>query len=981
MSTQKKSFKETLNLPKTDFSIRANAKQTEPAIRQRWFEGELYRKTYEHAGQDKTFILHDGPPYANGNIHMGTAFNKVLKDTINKYKRMTGHYVPYKPGWDCHGLPIEFKVLQEMGITRKDQEVDPSALKKACRETAQTWIDVQRSEFVELGVLADWSAPYSTMSYGYEAQIVRSFASFVKKGFIRRQLKTVPWCFSCKTALAAAEIEHKERKDPSCYILFGIADEIMQEIFADVMKQRPSLQAHFLVWTTTPWTIPLNRAVVLNPDAEYVLLEGKEENQAFIVGAKRADDICQMLEIEKKVLATFKSEIFKGQYALHPLVKDLTVSVLHDNAVLTSDGTACMHMAPGCGPEDYLIARKNDIEVYSPLAADGTYSDAILPKELVGMSITDGQIWVMRALKERGALLHKTSLRHSYPHCWRCRNGLMFRATEQWFCNLSHNDLTGKAMSATDAVQFMPSTGSTRLRSTIESRSEWCISRQRYWGVPIIALLCNECDAPYLDASFIESVADKIAQKGIEFWDAVSLASLRKEGILSGSLACGACGNDAYDHFRKETDILDVWFDSGVSHYAVLDRVEELSSPADLYLEGSDQHRGWFQSSLLTSMVLKERPPTKAILTHGYVVDGDGRKMSKSLGNTVAPQEVMQKYSVDILRLWVASVDYASDMVLSDTLLKNVAEVYRKIRNTCRFLLSNIYDFDSTRDMVEIENLRAIDQYALARLHEVAQKIDDAYEHYQTQTVYQTLGAYCASELSSFFLDIMKDRLYCDKADGHSRRSAQTACYIILDTLVRRMAPILSYLAEEVSDHYMVDKEKSIHLHQWIATVPVWDFLAKKSIDAAKIHVQLPTPQSARLDISPVARSAQWQMLEMLRDCVLKSLEELRHQESIKHSLEAQLHVYIDSGSPEGKTLQSFLGGLAPAEDATSFLKEFCIVSQVSIHKDPSSLEATALPWAYIMVQPAQGDKCPRCWQFDTAAHEDGLCQRCQPLV
>ncbi len=595
MSAQdgKKSYKDTLNLPTTDFSIRANAKQKEPELLARWDKEDLYKKTYSaNKGQEK-YIMHDGPPFANGHIHMGTTFNKVFKDIVCKFKRMSGFHAPFKPGWDCHGLPIELKAIAEMSDGKKDLKLDNIKFKTACRKYASKWIDVQLEEFKQLGVLANWDDRYLTMAPEYEASIIRAFSKFVESGYIERKLKTVPWCSHCKTVLATAEIEYKERKDPSVYILFPFVDKGKKKLFSSFSDMNIGL----LVWTTTPWTIPLNRAVVLNPSADYLLLQGAEKNQAFIVGADLADNICSAFEIEKKILATLKSSDFKGLKVKHPFVEELEVPILLDRMVTLDDGTACMHMAPGCGPEDYILATQNGIEIFSPLSIDGKYTKGIEPKELEGMSIDDGQIWVIKKLASLGRLLHKSSIRHSYPHCWRCRNGLMFRATKQWFCNLQKNNLLETALGEIENINFVPPNCKTRLTSTVANRGEWCISRQRKWGVPIPAFLCTECEEVYLNGTFIQRVADGVEKEGIEYWDKLDSTMLISENLLPKDFKCFNCGNSDLSKFKLERDTLDVWFDSGVSHFIVLkDKKNDLSFPADLYVEGSDQHRGWFQA-------------------------------------------------------------------------------------------------------------------------------------------------------------------------------------------------------------------------------------------------------------------------------------------------------------------------------------------------------------------------------------------------
>lgn len=955
----KNPYQDTLNLPQTDFSLRANAAIKEPEIIAFWERNGINQTANELNKGKRKFILHDGPPYTNGPIHSGHALNKILKDIVVKSKRMAGFYTPYVPGWDCHGLPIELKVTTQLGIEKSSKKTleERISLKKACREYAAKWLDVQRDEFKDLGILSDAEHRYATMDPAYEADILRAFSVFVEKGFIERKGRTVPWCFTCQTVLATAEIEYKDRKDPSCYIIFDLDAETYRTTFPFLHEQKPNLNVGFLVWTTTPWTIPLNRAVVINPETVYVVLQGKEDNQAFIVAQALADKVCAQLGIEKKELAEFDAPVFAprvrdGQQVRimvhHPLFDDRKVPVILDDMVLVGEGTACLHSAPGCGPEDYLFGLRHGLEIFSPLSSDGRYTHGIFPIELEGMSILDGQIWVIKTLAHRGKLVHKVSINHSYPHCWRCRNGLMFRATDQWFCDLKKNDLVAAATKEIDNINFYPAWGKARLQSFISNRAEWCISRQRVWGVPITAILCEVCDHAYLDATFIRKIADKVAQRGIEYWDEVTIAQLQAEGIISSHFACPTCGNNDLQKFVQERDILDVWFDSGVSSYAVARNDERLGVPVDLYLEGSDQHRGWFQSSLLCAMVLYGHSSTKGFLTHGYVVDENHRKMSKSLGNGIEPQEIIKQYSRDILRLWVASVDAEGDVVISDKLLKNVAEIYRKIRNSCRFMISNLYDFNPVSDMVSFDNLLAVDRYALTRLAQVQQQIEKHYTEYNFSGVIQELNTFCVNDLSALYLDVSKDRLYVEQPHSHMRRSAQTVLYTLLNTMTPLMAPVLSFLAEEVSDHYdKGQKQQSVHLE-----------LFRKPLAITQA----------------VYTDEAWKQLHQLRDVVLTALEEQRRQDVIRHSLEAQMTLCLQL--PE--SLQQFFAALAPQETVTRFLKDWFIVSHVELVDVSSDLQPTSLPWVHLKACHANGFKCLRCWQWD--ASQD-LCTRCKAIV
>lgn len=936
-SAEVKNFKDTLNLPRTDFPIRPQAAIDDPLMLARWEKERLYtRSFYKHEG-NQTFILHDGPPYANGHIHLGHAYNKILKDIVGKSQRMFAKQAPITPGWDCHGLPIEIKVTQEHpGLSRTE-------LKKACRVYAQHWIDVQRAEFKRLGVLMDWDRPYITMSYAYEAATLRAFGEFVAGGYIERKNKTVPWCYHCKTVLAQAEIEYKERKDPSIYVLFPLVQQAVDTLFPHLAGN----SVHFLVWTTTPWTLPLNRAVLLRPDTHYVVLN---LNGSYVIIAKDlAHKVAALVNGSPDHYGEVSSHEFIKQQvqARHPFITDLEVPVILDQSVMIDEGTACVHCAPGAGPDDYDIGVKHGLAIYSPVGPDGKYTQEVQPVELVGMSIDDGQIWVIKKLSELQRLLFKTSIRHSYPHCWRCHHGLIFRATKQWFCDLSRNNLKERVVEAIDTITTVPENSSNRLRATIEGRLEWCLSRQRVWGTPIPAIVCTACDYAHTSQELVEKVAHGVEKEGIEFWDTVSLRDL-----IPAPFSCPSCKGTGWE---KEYDILDVWFDAGISHYAVLLHNKELRFPADMYLEGKDQHRGWFQSSLLSSMALEGVPSMKTIMTHGFTVDARGQKMSKSLGNVVAPEELIKKLGTDGLRLWVASIDCAGDAVVSDILINNVQEVFRKIRNTCRFLLSNLYDFNVETDAVAMDDLHVLDYYALRELARIQKIVCDAYGIYNITGVFHKLGDYCAVNLSSRYLDIIKDRLYCDEAHGHARRSAQTACWYIIDSLTRLMAPIMSFTAEQVSDLYQTHKTESIHLQKFAALPKVFE-------------------ENLGND-EPI-----WLLLDTIRSAVLKSIEPYREKGIIKHPLEAQIFISLET-MKDYALLQNFFIDLERREQSIEeFMKEFFIVSKVTM-ADQAALEKTLVPGLYVRVEHAAGTKCPRCWQWEETTDPDGLDIRCQRIV
>jgi len=971
---KKNEYSDTLNLPKTDFPIRAQFAIFDAAILQRWAEEKLSEKTFVHNDGKIKFILHDGPPYANGNIHLGHAYNKISKDIITKSERMSGKHVPVIPGWDCHGLPIELKVTQETpGLSRQ-------GLKSACRKYAQKWIDTQREEFKKLGVMMHWDKPYTTMDFSYEAAIVRAFGEFYKQGCIQKKLKTVPWCASCQTVLANAEIEYAERKDPSVYVQFPLSSLVSPTLFPEAQGQQVSL----LVWTTTPWTLPLNRAVVLHPGATYALVD--MGGKLVVLGKELVEKVACIAGVQgARVLKMFVAEELIGQRVQHPFIADLTVPIIGDGFVSLEDGTACVHSAPGCGPEDYEVGLKNNLEIYSPITADGKYSSEINPAELAGMPVADGQIWVIKKLAELDRILFKQSIRHSFPHCWRCRNGLIFRATSQWFCDLLHKDLKDHALKAIPSIRMVPESGQNRFSATLEGRIEWCLSRQRSWGVPIPALNCLDCGHMFTSPELIEVAACGIAQEGIEFWDKVSVEQL-------GVRACVSCASTS---LKKEFDILDVWFESGVSHYAVLLPNPSQAYPADMYLEGKDQHRAWFQSSLLTSLVLEKSASMKEILTHGFTVDEHGKKMSKSLGNVVSPGQIVDKVGTDGLRLWVASSDYDSDPVVSELLLKNIAEVYRKVRNTSRFLLSNLYDFDIEKDVVDVSSMLAIDQYALVRLHTFNMTMQAAYRDRKTTAVFHELADYCSKDLSAFYLDIIKDRLYVERADGHARRSAQTVCYHILHTMTTVMAPILSLTAEQIFDFYKKSDQGSIHLQDFADTLSLFTSVMH-SQDVDKSHK--PT-----LGVNHNAAHVEseflmmWEKLSLMRGAVLKSLEVLREQGLVKHSLDASIVVSLTSNFAGYEKLKEYCSGL-PGQTFAAFLKEYFIVSHIEVIDAPLSCMVEVLPGLFIAVSKAAGLKCNRCWQWaqdcviknqDSFARHDigaaisgvALCGRCAHVL
>ena len=965
MSEEKKpSYKDTLNLPKTDFPIRPNPKIEDEELLKRWEKEDIYGKTFILNEGSEKYILHDGPPYANGPIHLGHAYNKILKDIVTKSQRMSGKHVPVTPGWDCHGLPIELKVSKENpGASR-------SELQKLCREYATKWIDVQRDQFKELGVFMDWNRPYLTMNFKYEADTIRAFGQFIEQGLIEKKNKTVSWCPSCETVLASAEIEYQERKDPSVYVKFPLKEESVNSLTPELYGKNIS----FLVWTTTPWTLPLNRAVLLKPKTDYVVL--KNGDSFLIVGEPLADKICNMLEIKKDVVAKISAEKFQGAQVLHPF-NEKYVPVLLEGFVSTEDGTAIVHCAPGCGPEDYEVGIRNNLAIYSPISPSGKYTKGIEPAELEGVSVTEVHGWVITKLTENGRLVHKASVRHSYPHCWRCRNGLIFRATSQWFCNLSRKNLKDRAFEAIDKIEFIPKQSANSLKAAIENRLEWCLSRQRVWGTPIPALLCKNCDFPFISTEFVNKVADGVEREGIEFWDHVSVSEL-----VDKDFSCPECKSK---DFKKEMDILDVWFDSGVSHYAVLRNNPALAYPANMYLEGRDQARGWFQSSLLSSLVLETEAAMKTIVTHGFTVDEKGQKMSKSLGNVVSPQEVMDKLGTDGLRLWASSIDFKDDAVVSKVLLENVKEVYRKIRNTCRFLLSNLYDFDFEKNRVPLNQLLFVDQYALFNLKNFSNEVRTSYEDCKFTAIFHLMGDYCAKDLSSFYLDIIKDRLYVDPSNSLERRSAQTVCWYILDVLTHLMAPILSLTAELISDHYQENKKQSIHLQRFVRIDNIWEELATHLfLTDAEITLSV-SKKGPDVELKKINSELEyqniWNTIFVIRSALLKAIEKQREKGLIKHPLEAQIILNYDKSNKELLEAFKLIDGSqkSPSKNLEDFFKELMVVSGFIISEQKQ--EETELKGLTATVKLAEGQKCPRCWKFTVTANPNNLCDRCSVIV
>jgi isoleucyl-tRNA synthetase len=924
-------YKATLNLPKTSFPMKANLPQREPEILKKWEEGRIYQKLREMAKDRPKYILHDGPPYANGHIHIGTALNKILKDLIIKSKNMAGFNGEYVPGWDCHGLPIEHQVDKELGSKKASYSI--SDKRKLCRLFASKFLDIQRQEFKRLGVMGEWNNPYQTMSFDYEATIAREFGRFVGKGSVYRGKKPVYWCASCETALAEAEVEYEDHTSPSITVKF--------EAISDFGERFPALKGrkvYVLIWTTTPWTIPANLAIAFHLDYSYVAAEVNGE--VWILAEALLEQVmAQAGKTRYTVLAKFPGKQVEGLKCRHPFINRESVLILA-NYITLDTGTGCVHTAPGHGQEDYESGLEYNIPIYSPVDDQGRFTSEV--QFFAGQFVFDANEAVIQKLAEVGALIHSETYTHQYPSCWRCKNPIIFRATEQWFISMEKNGLRQKALEAIDRVTWIPPWGRDRIYGMVQNRPDWCISRQRAWGVPIVAFTCQSCRELLVEERLIEHVSGLFEKGGADIWFDLPAGELLPPGTR-----CPKCqGED----FKKETDILDVWFDSGVSYAAVCEKRPNLKSPADMYLEGSDQHRGWFHSSLLASVGTRGRAPFLSVLTHGFVVDGAGRKMSKSFGNVIAPDEVINRYGAEILRLWVAAEDYRDDIRISEEILTRLSEAYRRIRNTCRFLLGNLYDFDPQKDMIPDAQLLELDRWILLRLQKLISRLREAYANFEFHLVFHSLHNFCTVDLSSLYLDILKDRLYTSPASSRERRAAQTALYKILDALVRLMATILSYTAEEV-----------------------WGHLPGPKPRVESVHLTLfPEVEAKYLDEQFEER---WELLLKVRGEVSKSLEIARQNKLIGNSLEAA----VTLGAPE--KLLSFL------RQNEAQLQDFFIVSQVEL---VSSLPAEAyrspeLEGLKILVSRAKGKKCARCWIYDPRTGEStdypSVCPRCRDAL
>ena len=923
-------YNKTLNLPTTEFNMRGALPQREPGWVKDWQDKQLYHKMIKNNEGKPLYILHDGPPYANGDIHLGTALNKVLKDFIIRQTKMRGYPASYVPGWDTHGLPIELKARKKAGVT---SDISPVELRKICKEFALHYLDIQRSQFMRLGVLGEWENPYMTLKPEFEAKQIEIFGNMAQKGYIYKGLKPVYWCPDCNTALAEAEIEYEEDPCFSIYVKFAVKDDQgkLSKLGIDVSK------TYFVIWTTTTWTLPGNMAICLGPEYEYCAV--KANGEYYIMAKELAPAAMKAAQIEDyELIGSVTGKELEYIVCQHPFLDRDSLVIVGDHVTLDS-GTGCVHTAPGHGVEDFEVCVNHypQIQIVVPVDSVGKLTkDA---GEFAGLTTDEANKAIAKKLEETGNLFAVEKIVHQYPHCWRCKKPIIYRATEQWFCSVE--DFKADAIREIEKIKWYPSWGEGRIKNMVTDRSDWCISRQRLWGVPIPIFYCEECGEAHIDDASIKAVSELFRKEGSDAWWTHEASE-----ILPAGTKCKKCG---CEKFRKETDIMDVWFDSGSSHAAVLMEHPGLQWPADLYLEGADQYRGWFQSSLLTSVAWKGVAPYKAVCTHGWVVDAQGKTMHKSLGNGIAPEEVTDKFGADILRLWVASSDYHSDIRISNDILKQLSEVYRKIRNTARYILGNLYDFNPDTDSVADDQLHEQDRWALARMDEVAKECNEGYEEFDFHQVYHAIHNFCTIDLSNFYLDIIKDRLYVEKPDSVSRRAAQTAIYRILRDMTLVFAPILAFTCEEI-----------------------WANLPKSSDHNPEACVFNEMPKGKAGD-ETAEFMAKWERIRKIRDEVNKALENARNQKTIGKSLEAQVTLKADG------ELYAFL------KENEAVLEPVFIVSKVVLEQGAVAQTTAETEGLEVTVSKAYGEKCERCWAYSDTVGKDEkhptLCARCAAII
>ena len=925
-TTGKRDYKKTLNLPQTTFSMKANLLQNEPKRLAQWEEMGLYGLIRQKSEGKPKFVLHDGPPYANGRIHIGHALNKVLKDIVVKSRTMLGYDSPYVPGWDCHGLPIEHAVDKELGSKKK--EMSSADFRRACRQFASKYVDIQRDDFKRLAIFGDWDHPYLTMSFEYESAIADALGRFFQTGMVYKGLKPVHWCTHCQTALAEAEVEYEDHTSPSVYVRFRLTDDSVESLGLPIEKP-----LYAVIWTTTPWTLPANLAIAVRPDFDYAIVEHNGENH--ILASELVTAATSKFGWEDYTVGkVFKGSVFEHLRYRHAFYPREGVFVLGEHVTVEA-GTGLVHTAPGHGADDFQMGRQYGLEILTPVNHRGEFTVEAAPWE--GMHVFKANPAIIDLLRQRGALLAQETITHSYPHCWRCKNPIIFRATEQWFISMDEKGLRSRALEEIGKVEWFPPWGKERMTGMVANRPDWCISRQRLWGVPITVLYCEQCNAVISSPEFFARVRELFAREGADAWYEHPATD-----FLGAGESC-SCGGRS---FRKELDILDVWFDSGCSNVAVLKTRPELTWPAAVYLEGHDQHRGWFQSSLLVGSGIENGAPFQRVITCGFVMDEKGRKMSKSIGNVVSPQDIIKQNGADILRLWVAMMDYRDDMSIGKEIMTRISEGYRKIRNTARFLLANLSDFDPATQSVSDAEMRDIDRWILSRAAETIERCHQAYEEYEFHTVYHRLLDLCTVDLSSVYLDIIKDTMYVEAPNALARRSAQTAMYAILKALIGAIAPILPFTAEEVYEILPGDRERSVHLTDF----PRLDVVTSTGDDSA------------------------WERIFALREAVSKVLERARAERQIGQSLEADIILTGDF------TPEVLLGTL------NADLAKIFIVSHVHLRPaDPSvadSIELPGLGRVGIAMTKASGLKCARCWNYrDEVMNEGEICARCETVV
>ncbi len=932
-------IKATLNLPQTAFPMKANLPQNEPLWLAKWERENLYGGIRAQRHAAPIFLLHDGPPYANGRIHLGTALNKLLKDFIVKSKTMAGFNSPYVPGWDCHGLPIELNVDRELG-PRKAQ-MSAVEIRQACRQYAQKFVDLQRQDFIRLGVLGEWNAPYLTMDYTYEALIAELFLKFLEQGYAYRGLKPVYWCISDRTALAEAEVEYEDHRSRSIYVKYALASDP-----ASLAPELAGRKVWVIIWTTTPWTLPASLAVAFHPDFEYSVVQ--DGGEAYLVESRRVEPAFHEAGLKpSKLLARILGKKLEGIQLQHPFLDRKVPGVLADY-VTAEDGTGCVHTAPGHGTEDYGTGIKYGLEIYSPVGDGGEFIEGL--PEYKGKTVFDANGAIIELLKARGTLAGSPGwLTHSYPHCWRCHQPVIFRANEQWFIRIDHEELRMRALAEIKRVRWSPAWGEERIANMIATRPDWCISRQRIWGVPITVFHCLECKKPVMDAKLARPAVELFKKEGADAWYTHPV-----EELLPAGTRCPGCGGAK---FRKETDILDVWFDSGSSHAAVLGHREDLPWPSDVYLEGGDQYRGWFHSSLLVAMVSHGSAPYRQVLTNGWVLDAEGRAMSKSLGNVIDPNEVIKTHGAEILRLWVASVDFREDVVISPDILTRLSEAYRKLRNTFRYCLSNLYDFDPAEDLVSGDALEEVDAWALLRAAEVLERVEASYREFEFHKVYRAIYDFATVDLSAFYFDILKDRLYTAPPRSARRRSAQSALYRMAEALVRALAPLMSFTADEAWSHLPglpsgEARPPSVHLAPFTPPADLRGAVSEKHR----------------------GRMGNWPRLIAVRDAVLKALEAARQEKFIRSALESR--IVLGAGGELRALLQEYL----------SFLPTLFIASQVELAAGVlEGVPSSSLPGLKVKVERARGAKCARCWNYSEQVGRDSrypdVCERCSEAL